>query len=275
MSPKKRIRSAIDVGGWAEHYVSQPFYGHYKDEVYPLFIDLLALLPDGMRVLDVGSGPGNLAMEYYRRRPRSTTRFILQDTSAEFLKIARARFSRRKDRVKTFLRDFNRRNWTSGMPKCDAVVSTNALFCVALRNLKRFYADCYAVLKNTAVILNLQSFAWQGTLSPYGNDRFARNVRALPAGILPEHPPVSRKVARELAARKKEATRHREAAIRKLEAQGCSVPEGMPYQFAETSSHLNAMRSAGFAAGCIWRKRQFAVLMGVKGDPFFRTGESG
>jgi len=30
------------------------------------------------------------------------------------------------------------------------------------------------------------------------------------------------------------------------------------------------MRAAGFSAGCIWQKRDFAVLMGIKGSPFPR-----
>ncbi len=34
------------------------------------------------------------------------------------------------------------------------------------------------------------------------------------------------------------------------------------------SQHLSYLRAAGFAAGCIWRKMDFAVLAGIKGRPF-------
>jgi hypothetical protein len=52
----------IDVGGWAEHYATRP-YGHYKAEVYRLFVDVLRSLGSEIRILDVGAGPGHLARE--------------------------------------------------------------------------------------------------------------------------------------------------------------------------------------------------------------------
>ena len=65
-----------DGGEAARCYAEKP-YGHYKEEVYPLFAGILDGLGDGVRVLDVGAGPGHMAFEFYKARPGSQLRFAL------------------------------------------------------------------------------------------------------------------------------------------------------------------------------------------------------
>ncbi len=264
----KRILSRIDVGGWAEHYASTPL-GHYKKEVYALFVDLLARLREGARVLDVGAGPGHLAREFFRRRSASRASWVLLDSSAELLGIARERLRSRRRSVKAVQRDFNSRDWDRGLGKFDAVVSNNALFCVAARKLKDFYAACHRHMNANALLLNQQSFAFGPRLTPYGNDLFSSALRALPDSILPKLPGTTERQRKALERRKQAAVHRHEKALAEAAAAGLVMPKTvMDYQWLTVEQHLRALRAAGFAAGCIWRKREFAVLMAVKGQPF-------
>ncbi len=264
----KRILSRIDIGGWAEHYASGP-RGHYRKEVYGLFIDILSCLPGDARILDVGAGPGNLTREFFRRRPKSPARWVLLDSSRELLGIARERLASRPKQVRVLQREFNARGWDRGTGKFDATVSNNALFCVRPRRLKQFYAACFGRLKSSGVLLNQQSFAFEGGRNPYGDDQFSRGLRGLPDSILPKLPGLTAAGARRLERRKRAAVKRHEKAVAEARAAGVSLPaEDMGYQWLTVERHLGALRAAGFAAGCIWRKREFAVLMALKGNPF-------
>lgn len=258
------VLSAIDIGGWAEHYATRP-YGHYKAEVYGLFVDILACLSPKARVLDVGAGPGHLAREFFKRRGKGGARFVLADASAELLKIARSRLRSRK--IKTFVRDFNARGWDSGLGKFDAVVSNNALFGVWPENLERFYGACFARLKRDGIMINQQSFSYESATNPYGDDRFSRFMRALPESILPKIPGMTRKERRRLEEEKRLALKEHRKALAEAKEAGTVLAEERGYQWLTAERHLECMRKAGFACGPIWRKREFAVILGVKGEP--------
>lgn len=53
----------------------------------------------------------------------------------------------------------------------------------------------------------------------------------------------------------------------KAKAAGVEIAEADEHQYLTAENHLECMRKAGFIAGSIWQKRDFAVLMGVKGKP--------
>jgi SAM-dependent methyltransferase len=264
----KKLLSRIDLGGWAEHYASSPL-GHYKKEVYALFVDVLARLRPGARILDVGAGPGHLAREFFRRRRGGRASWVLLDSSAELLGIARARLASRRRRVKAVQRDFNSPGWDHGLGRFDAVVSNNALFCVAARRLAGFYAACHRRLKRNGLLLNQQSFGFERGSSPYEDESFGRALRALPESILPKLPGLTARARRGLERRKRLAVEKHQRALARARAAGVEVPgKLMDYQWLTVEQHLARLRRAGFAAGCIWRKREFAVLMAVKGQPF-------
>ncbi len=54
-------------------------------------------------------------------------------------------------------------------------------------------------------------------------------------------------------------------AIKEAEAEGVNVKKLQTgYNFLSSERHILALRAAGLAAGEIWRKREFAVVCGVK-----------
>lgn len=259
-----------DFGEWAQHYASIP-YDHYRLEIYHLFIDIFVYMKSHSRVLDVGAGPGNLSYEYFKRYPDSACRFVLLDASRELLKVAETRFQSRAGRVSTVVRSYNSEAWDDGLGNFDAIVSNNSLFHLQPRNLDMFYSACYQRLKKHGILLNQQAFGYESHNSPSVVDTFSRFVQTLPKCILPQSPvSVTPADTRRLKMKKITAGKRRIEAIEKASASGVEIANAEEHQFLTAERHLECMRDAGFTAGSIWQKRDFAVLMGVKGKPLGR-----
>jgi len=269
-SPQKGVPpSAVDHGGWAEHYASRP-YANSKFEVYPLFTDILACLSEGIRVLDIGAGPGHLAYEFFKRHPKSDVRFVLLDSSIKLLEIAASRLKRRGSQVKTAYRSYQMTGWEQGLGKFDAIVSNNTPYPTDLRELGRFYRACFERLKKNGILLFQQPFSYAEGKPPYGSNPLSDFLRQLPSEILPSHPRLTKREQARLETEKREATARHRKAIAEAEASGVVFPKETGWQFLTVPEHLVSLRSAGFEAGCIWRKRESAVLLGVKGQPKVR-----
>jgi SAM-dependent methyltransferase len=256
-----------DFGGWAQHYASIP-YDHYRMEVYHLFIDILTQTKSHARVLDVGAGPGNLAYEYFRRHPESDCHFVLLDASRELLRVAEARFASRAGQVTTLARSYNSAGWADGMGKFDAIVSNNSLFHLRPRNLAAFHRGCFAHLKKNGLFLNQQAFGYESRDSPAVRDAFSQFVQTIPESILPQYAgSMTQAELSRLKRQKIAAGRKRVRAMGRARVAGVGIGEADEHQYLTAERHLACMRQAGFTAGSIWQKRDFAVLMGVKGRP--------
>jgi hypothetical protein len=86
---------------------------------------------------------------------------------------------------------------------------------------------------------------------------------------MPKIPGLSKRELRELERKKSKAKEKHQKALEEAKARGeYQENPTAAYQWLTAERHLEALRKAGFAAGEIWRKREFAVLMGVKGSPF-------
>lgn len=260
--PNKIPLMKNDFGGWAQHYASIP-YDHYRLEVYELFIEILIHLKSHARVLDVGAGPGNLSHEYFKRFPRSTCQFVLVDASRELLKVAEDRF---QGHVKTVVRSYNASDWDKGLGNFDAIVSNNSLFHLHPQSLPGFYDACYRRLKRNGILLNQQAFGYESQNTPGAIDAFSAFVQTLPRCILPQDSTTERE-RRRLKAKKVAAGRRRVEAMDQARASGVEIATADEHQYLTAEKHLEHMRNAGFSAGVIWQKRDFAVLMGVKGNP--------
>jgi SAM-dependent methyltransferase len=263
MSDEQPILSDLDFGDWATHYASRPHYAHFKAETYPLFVEILSRLPSGSRVLDIGAGPGNLSVEFFKAHPHRQLSFLLVDSSRDMLRIAVKRLADKP--VSALRRSFNLDGWEEGIGQFDAIVSNNAIFNVKPERLDGFYAICHRHLKRRGMLLNQQSFGYLDGESPYGDGPFPREVRELLQSLMPGKPSLSEEEEARMADEKKQAQKRREEAFAEARKQRVEiVPDQSGYHFLSVEHHLNSMRAAGFVAGCIWRKREFAVVCGVK-----------
>jgi 2-polyprenyl-3-methyl-5-hydroxy-6-metoxy-1,4-benzoquinol methylase len=259
-----------DFGGWAQHYASTP-YDHYRLEVYQLFIDILDQMKRHSRVLDVGAGAGHLQYEYFRRYPESKCEFVLLDASRELLKTAAARFESRSKQVSVVVRSYNSVDWSDDLGRFDAIVSNNSLFHLRPQKLKSFYQSCFALLKQNGILLNQQAFGYESENSPDVVDAFSQFVQTIPPSIMPQYQILmTAEEIKRLKRRKVAAGRRRVRAMEKARAAGKPIAEADEHQYLTAERHLEYMRRAGFTAGSIWQKRDFAVLMGVKGKPLRR-----
>jgi len=262
--------SPVDFGGWAEHYVSRP-YGNFKFEVYPLFVDILAAMPDGIRVLDIGAGPGHLAFEFFKAHPRSATQFVLLDSSVELLGIAESRLAPHAEKIRTRHGAFDQADWDAGLGKFDAIVSNNVPFPVESRALLKLYKTCFARLKKSGVFLFQEPCSYSGETNPYSGNPLSDFLAALPAHLLPSLPTMSAREKKKLHVEKREALARHKEAIAEARAAGVQFPARTDWRFVTVATHIRALEKAGFCAGCIWKKRGSAVLLGVKGRPRMRT----
>jgi SAM-dependent methyltransferase len=246
-------------------------YDHYRAEVYALFVDIFKHMKSLARVLDIGAGPGHLTYEYFSSFPMSACRFVLLDASAEMLREAQTRFASRPGAVNVVCRTYNHDNWAAGLGKFDAIASNNSLFHLHPRNLRSFYGVCFRRLNTNGVLLNQQAFGYESRNSPRVHDAFSEIVQMLPDDILPQDScSMTDSAKMRLKRTKIAAGKRRVGAMRTAIASGVRIADADEHQYLTAEKHLESMREAGFSAGCIWQKRDFAVLMGIKGRPFGR-----
>jgi len=259
----------FDGGEAARCYASKPCC-HYKEEVYPLFVDILAALPPGSRALDVGAGPGHMAVEFYEAHPESKLAFGLAEVGRAMLDIAEERLKELGRTAYTYQRDFNRPDWTDGLGErglYDAVVSNNAIFHVKPERLGEFYAELYGLLKADGIVLNQQSCAYESEGFKGALEGFPEALS--PLGLLSAEKVEQWEKARprqaelSAAAEKKMRAELESRGVTPLPSDGAYANLGLP-----ASAHVAHMQAAGFAAGVIWRKMEFVVLAGIKGSPF-------
>jgi SAM-dependent methyltransferase len=107
-------------------------------------------------VLDIGCGPGSLAVRLAERLPKAT--IIGIDTDPVTLALARAAYP---DLVVVDL-DLREPGWPASLPlddrKADVAVSTTALHWLPEPDLRKFYAELATVLKPGGLLLNGDHF---------------------------------------------------------------------------------------------------------------------
>ncbi|MFO8006958.1 MAG: class I SAM-dependent methyltransferase [Candidatus Brocadiia bacterium] len=255
-----------DDGSAARGYADAP-YTHYREEVYPLFGELIAALGAAPRVLDVGAGPGHLAVEFHRAHPDCRGEFVLLDVGRAMLDIARERLEETGLEVSFLVRDFTRDGWARGLGGFEAVVSNNALFHLPPERLRGFYATACGLLADDGLLLNHQTFGRR-------DEQFAEALEQFPPALAYWREWSEQKRARAERCRRENeellaAAEERQEAMREARGAGPAADE-LAYAglHLPAARHLEEMRRAGFAAGCIWRKMDSAVLAGVKGHPF-------
>jgi SAM-dependent methyltransferase len=267
-SSQGELISKFDLNGGelAYLYASLP-YGYYKEEVYPIFCELLDAMGDGIRILDIGAGPGHLAIEFYKNRPQSKTRFALMDSSHVLLSIAAERLTSMGFKLETFHRNYNVEHWEDNLDKFDAIVSNNSLFSLNPAFVGQFYEISYNLLNSNGVLLNQQAFDpvklkedFKAFYSVLGPERYMSAKDKLR----------ETEIAEALTDIDSDEQLRFSAEITRLKIEGWRLEETSSYASLNLSAdqHIEFMNSAGFNAACIWQKMHFAVLAGLKGKPF-------
>ena len=186
-----------------------------------------AAAADPKRVLDLGAGTGALAEAVLRRCGGCTIELI--DTDAEMLDQARTRLGPFAARVQ-----YSERRFQGPLPACDAAVASLALHHVAtLAEKRKIFAAIFAALRPGGVFVNADA-----TMSADPGTRRAEYevwaAHLVSCGI-----------------EEKRAWRHFE----EWSGEDTYLP---------VDDELAALKSAGFAAECLWRVVPVTVVKAVK-----------
>jgi SAM-dependent methyltransferase len=246
---------------WIERWdAQQQEYLPDREDRFTAIIDAveeIAGRPDPL-VLDLGSGPGSLAVRLLRRLPQATVLAI--DADPLTLALGRAAFA---DTAGLEFRDLDLRaaGWSAGLcldRRPDAAVSTTALHWLTQPALAALYAELAGLLRPGGVLLDGDHF---------GEDDDAPVLRRLDRALL------EREERRRFPAGHGEswtdwwaaaaadpalAPLHAERTARRVDAEHHGSPAG------RLSVHEDALRAAGFAeVGTLWQRGENRVLCGV------------
>jgi SAM-dependent methyltransferase len=273
MPKQKKLSRYFDLDGGkrARRYTAMP-YGHYKEEVYPIFGEILDGMGDDIRVLDIGAGPAHLAYEFYKRRPRSNVHFTLMDACQSFLEIAAERLGTMGFKPELHQFDFNDNDWWDGLGKFDAIVSNNAIFNLTPELLPDFYKTLYRLLNDNGIVLNQQSldFDTKGFKEALSGCPPALSALKL---LTAEETQRMERLKAEAASEQATEEKRIAAEAERLATLGYKIEDSGGYLsiHVPASQHIALMNEAGFCADSIWRKMEFVILAGIKGKPFARN----
>lgn len=246
---------------WIERWdAQQQEYLPDREDRFTAIIDAVeevAGQPDPL-VLDLGCGPGSLAVRLLRRLPKATV--VAIDADPLTLALGRAAFA---DVAGLEFRDLDLRTagWSAGLQldrRPHAAVSTTALHWLTQPALAALYAELAGLLRPGGVLLNGDHLS---------EDDGAPVLRRLDRALL------EREERRRLpgghgeswtdwwaaaAADPELAALHMERTARRVDAEHHGSPAG------RLSVHVDALRAAGFAeVGTLWQRGENRLLCGV------------
>jgi SAM-dependent methyltransferase len=242
-----------------------------REERFTALIDAVAEgagRPDPL-VLDLGCGPGSLAVRLLDRIPGATV--IGVDADPLLLALARAAWADRA-RLRFAELDLRAAGWAAALRldrPADAAVSTTALHWLPPAALAAMYAELATVLRPGGLMLDGDHLAEDETAAPtlarLGRALTEREERRL---VHPAHPPCAHPLSADTWAGWWQAVKADPAlaglAERRerlgLDAEHHSSPSG------RLSVHVDALRRAGFAeVGTLWQRGENRLLCAVLG----------
>jgi len=249
---------------WIDRWdAQQQEYLPDREDRFTAIIDAVeetAARPDPL-VLDLGSGPGSLAVRLLRRLPRATV--VAIDADPLTLALGRAAYG---EIAGLEFRDLDLRTagWSPGLQldrQPDAAVSTTALHWLTQPALAALYAELAALLRPGGVLLNGDHLS---------EDDAAPVLRRLDRALLEReerrrfpggHGESWTDWWAAVAADPALAPLHAERAARRVESEHHGSPAG------RLSVHVDALRAAGFAeVGTLWQRGENRLLCGVLPD---------
>lgn len=253
--------SQEEARSWVERWdAQQQEYLPDREDRFTVIIDAveeIAGRPDPL-VLDIGSGPGSLAVRLLRRLPEATV--IAIDADPLTLALGRAAYA---DVAGLEFRDLDLRTagWSEGLQldrRPDAAVSTTALHWLTQPALAALYAELARLLRPGGVVLDGDHLSEDDTAPVLRRlDRALlerEQRRRFPGG----HGESWTDWWAAAAADPALASLHAERTTRSVESEHHGSPAG------RLSVHVGALRAAGFAEiGTLWQRGDNRLLCGV------------
>ncbi len=247
--------------GWIRRWdAQQQVYLPDREDRFTALIDAVEEVvgrPDPL-VLDLGSGPGSLAIRLLDRMPLATV--VAVDADPLLLALGRAAFADRPG-LRFADADLRAPGWSAqlglaGTP--DAAVSTTALHWLPQDALAALYAELVGLLRPGGIVLNgdhLQEDETAPVLRGLGRALIEREERRrFPRGQSESWTDWWAGAAADPALSALYADRQ----ARRVDSEHHGSPAG------RLSVHVHAMRLAGFAeVGTIWQRGENRLLCGV------------
>lgn len=246
---------------WIERWdAQQQAYLPDREDRFTAIIDAVeeaAGRPDPL-VLDLGSGPGSLAVRLLRRLPQA--RVLAIDADPLTLALGRAAWPELAG-LQFYDLDLRAPGWSAQLPlerRPDAAVSTTALHWLPQPALAALYAELAGVLREGAVLLNgdhLKEDDTSPVLQRLDRALLEREERRrFPGG----HPESWTDWWAAAAADPALAGLHAEREHRRVDSEHHGSPAG------RLSVHVDALRAAGFAeVGTLWQRGENRLLCAV------------
>jgi SAM-dependent methyltransferase len=245
---------------WIERWdAQQERFMPDREERFTVLIDAVeAGRPDPL-VLDLGCGPGSLAVRLLDRIPAATV--VGVDADPVLLELARAAWAGRPG-LRFAELDLRVAGWAGALGldrAADAAVSTTALHWLTPEALAAVYAEAATVLRPGGLMLDGDHLAEDEATAP----TLARLGRALTEREERRHPSTAESwtgwweaVTADPALAEATARRERLG----LDSEHHGSPSGL------LSVHVDALRNAGFTeVGTLWQRGSDRVLCAVRG----------
>jgi SAM-dependent methyltransferase len=247
---------------WIERWdAQQQGYLPDREDRFSALIDAVeeaAGRPDPL-VLDLGSGPGSLAVRLLRRIPAATV--VAVDADPLTLGLGRAAWQELPG-LRFVDADLRTPGWPAGLDldrQPDAAVSTTALHWLSGPALTALYAEIAGLLRPGGLLLNgdhMRDDDWQPTLVRLGRALIEREERRrFPDGLAETWTDWWESAAADPALAALVAERE----TRRVDSSHHGSPAG------RLSVHVAALRSAGFAeVGTLWQRGENRLLCAVR-----------
>ncbi len=178
-------RTAAAWRSWYRSWEAQQgSFNPERERRFEAMLDVVAAsLPERFTALDLGSGPGPLAVRLLRRFPKA--RCVAVDYDPVVLTIGRGAFGSFRGRLRWCEAKLGRPGWTAALPyrRFDAALSTTALHWLSTKELRRLYRDLAALLRRGGIVLNGDRLPPDDPDDPLA--RLAKGVRRVRAGGAP------------------------------------------------------------------------------------------